>query len=135
MWLCSVVRSCATQDDVNKDHVCTVTTPPRINRSPHLGPSRIYPELRDYETRLALKNSFFEPGTPRESVYRYNWRIRCRGRTRIAEGEASRLGGQQERRDRAEARPDERYTRAGAEDAENRSGSDPKEGERLLLGT
>ena len=63
------------------------------------------------------------------------WRIRWRGRIRTAEGEASPLGGQQERRNRAQARPDEQYTRAGAEDAEYRSGSDTKEGERLLLGT
>ena len=33
-------------------------------------PSRMYPELRGHETRLALKDSFLEPGTPRESVYR-----------------------------------------------------------------
>ena len=56
-------------------------------------------------------------------------------RNNNAEGEALPLGGQQERRDRAQARPDERYTRAGAEDAEHRSGSDTKEGERLLLRT
>ena len=52
-----------------------------------------------------------------------------------AEGEASPLGGQQERGDRVQARPDERYTKAGAEDAEYKSGSDTKEGEKLLLGT
>ena len=34
-----------------------------------------------------------------------------------------------------QARPDERDTRAGAEDAEYRSGSDTKKGERLLLRT
>ena len=59
----------STQDDVNKEYVCTLTTPLEINRSPHLRPSRIYPELRDYETRLALKDSFLESGTPRESVF------------------------------------------------------------------
>ena len=52
-----------------------------------------------------------------------------------AKGEASPLGGQLERRDRAQERPDERDIRAGAEDAEYRSGSDTKKGERLLLGT
>ena len=56
-------------------------------------------------------------------------------RNTTAEGEASPLGGQQEQRDRAQARPDERYTRVGAEDAEDRSESDTKEGERLFLGT
>ena len=56
-------------------------------------------------------------------------------RNTTAEGEASLLGEQQEQRDRAQARPDERYTRAGAKDAEHRSGSDTKESERLLLGT
>ena len=45
VWLCSVVRSCATQDDVNKDYVCTPTKSRGINRPPHLRPSRIYPEL------------------------------------------------------------------------------------------
>ena len=45
LWLCSVVPSCATQDDVNKAYVCTPTTSPRINRPPHLRPSRTYPEL------------------------------------------------------------------------------------------
>ena len=58
----------------------------------------------------------------------------ARLRNTAAEGEASPLGGQQERRDRTQARPDERYTGAGAEDAEHRSGSDTNEGERLLLG-
>ena len=53
----------------------------------------------------------------------------------ISEGEASPLGGQQEGRDRAQERPDERDLRAGAEDAEYRSESDTKEGKRLLLGT
>ena len=37
--------------------------------------------------------------------------------------------------DRAQARPDKPHTRAGAEDAEYRSGSDTEEGERRLLGT
>ena len=36
VWLCSVARSCATQDDVNKDYVCTLTTSLEINRPPHL---------------------------------------------------------------------------------------------------
>ena len=35
VWLCLVVRSCATQDDVNKDYVCTLTTSLEINRPPH----------------------------------------------------------------------------------------------------
>ena len=50
------------------------------------------------------------------------------------EGEESLLGGQLERRDRAQERPDERDIRAGAEDAEYKSGNDAKKGERLLLG-
>ena len=63
------------------------------------------------------------------------WRIRWRGRISTAEGEMSPLGGQQEQQDRAQARPEERYARAGAEDAEHRSISDTKKGEKLLLGT
>ena len=43
------------------------------------------------------------------------------------------LEGQLERPDRAQERPEERDIRAGAEDAEYRSGSDAKKGERLLL--
>ena len=35
MWLCSVVRSCATQDAVNKDDVGTPTISAGINRPPH----------------------------------------------------------------------------------------------------
>ena len=35
MWLSSVARSCATQDDVNKDNVCTPTISPEKNRPPH----------------------------------------------------------------------------------------------------
>ena len=60
---------CATQEDVHKNDVCTLTTSLEINRPPHLRPSRIYPELWNYETRLALKDYFLEPETPRESVY------------------------------------------------------------------
>ena len=45
VWLCSVVRSFATQDDVNKGYVCTLTTSPGINRPPHLRPSRARPDL------------------------------------------------------------------------------------------
>ena len=52
-----------------------------------------------------------------------------------AEGEESPLGGPVECRDRAQERPDERHIRAGIEDAEYRSGSDAKKGERLLVGT
>ena len=52
MWLSSVARSCATQDDVDKDNVCTPTISPGINRPPHLRPSRIHLKLRDYETTL-----------------------------------------------------------------------------------
>ena len=33
---CSVVRSCPTSDDDNKDYVCTRPTSTRINRPPHL---------------------------------------------------------------------------------------------------
>ena len=54
---------------------------------------------------------------------------------RTAEGEESTLGGQLEWRDRAQERPDERDIRAGAEEAEYRSGSDAKKGEGLLLET
>ena len=67
VWLCSVVRSCATQDDANKDYVCTLTTSLEINRPPHLRSSRIYPELRDYETRLASKDPSSSQGL-REKV-------------------------------------------------------------------
>ena len=35
VWLCSVVRSCATQDDVNKCCVCILATSLEINRLPH----------------------------------------------------------------------------------------------------
>ena len=38
-WLCyvafSVVPSCAIQDDVSKDYVCTLTTSPGISRPPY----------------------------------------------------------------------------------------------------
>ena len=37
--------------------------------------------------------------------------------------------------DRAQERPDKRDIRAGAEDAEYRSGNDAKKGDRLHLGT
>ena len=43
---CSVVRWCTTSDDVNKDYMCTLPTSPRINRPPHLKPSRARPELQ-----------------------------------------------------------------------------------------
>ena len=59
MWLCSVVRSCATQDDVNKDHVCTPTISPGINRPPHLRSPRKYRELRDYETSFIATSVSF----------------------------------------------------------------------------
>ena len=55
VWLCSVARSCATQDDFNKEYVCILTTSLEINRPPHLRPSRIYPELRDYETIVCAR--------------------------------------------------------------------------------
>ena len=45
VWLCSVVRLCATQDDVNKDYVCTPTKIMCVNRPPHLRPFRTYPKL------------------------------------------------------------------------------------------
>ena len=51
VWLCSVVRSCATHDDVNRDYACALTTSMETNRPPHLRPSRISPELRDYLVR------------------------------------------------------------------------------------
>ena len=74
-----------------------------------------------------------EPGTPRESVVfindgraglgplkakRHRWR-----RTAWSDGTGRRSD------------PTNACTRAGAEDAEYMSGSDTKEGERLLLGT
>ena len=59
MWLCSVARSCAPQDDVNEDYVCTQTISSGINRPPHLRPSRIYPELREYETDFTYSAYIF----------------------------------------------------------------------------
>ena len=67
VWLSSVVRSCATRDDSNKYNVCTPAIPAGIYRPPPSRPSRIYPECRAYETRLALKDSLSEQG-PCEKV-------------------------------------------------------------------
>ena len=74
-------------------------------------PSRICPVLRSHETRLALKDSFLEPGAPRESVY-CNLRVRWKSRIRsTAEGEAfplekdSRSGETGCRSDQTNARP------------------------------
>ena len=73
---------------VYKDCVCTLTPSPG-DKSPALSrPSRIYPELWDYETRLASKESFLERGTPRKSVFYIRWKSRIRSTT---EGEASSL--------------------------------------------
>ena len=62
MWLSSVARSYATRDDSNKDNVCTPTISAGIDRPPPSRPSRIYPEGRAYETRLAVKDSFSDQG-------------------------------------------------------------------------
>ena len=62
--------------------MCTPAIPAGINRPPPCRPSRIYPECRAYETRLALKDYFLGPGTPRESVFCIIWRIRWRGRAK-----------------------------------------------------
>ena len=71
----------------------------------------------------------------RTCLFIYDGEVGRRIRSTTAKGEASPLGGQLEGRDRAQERPDERDIRAGAEDAEYRSRSDTKKGERLLLGT
>ena len=57
MWLCLVVRSCATRDDAIRDNVCTPAILSGINRPPHLRPSCIYLELRDYETPPTVKRA------------------------------------------------------------------------------
>ena len=82
MWLCSVVRSWATQDNVNRDYVCTLTTSPGMNRPLHPDHHSHAPSSKGHETRLALKDSFLEQGTPREEVYCKIWRIRRRGKTK-----------------------------------------------------
>ena len=57
--------------------------------------SRIYPEYRAYETRLAIKDSFSNQG-PRERVFfKYNEEVGPKISS-TAEGEASPLGGQLE---------------------------------------
>ena len=52
VWLCSVVRPYVTQDDVNKDDVCTPTMSPVINRPPH-------PDHLAYTRALGLRNSTY----------------------------------------------------------------------------
>ena len=87
--------SCATRDDANKDNVCTPAISAGINRPPPSRPSRIYPECWDYETRLAIRDSFIGPGTPRECLFIYDGEVGLRIRS-TAGGEASPLEGQQE---------------------------------------
>ena len=63
-------------------------------------------------------------------IFRQNWAEELRIPPR---SEALPLERELEGRDRAQERPGERDIRTGAEDAEYRSGSDAKKGERLLL--
>ena len=86
-----MVQSCATQDDVNQEYVYTLTTSLEINRPPHPDHLAYTLRSRGHETRLALKDSFLEPGTPRENVFCKNLIIRWKSRARTAEGEASPL--------------------------------------------
>ena len=69
----------------------------------------------------------------KKCIFRYDGDVGRRIRS-TAEGEESPQGEQLEGPDRAQERPDERDIRPGAEDAEYRSGSDVKKGERILLG-
>ena len=61
VWLSSMARLCATRDERNNDNVCTPTISAGINRPPPSRPSRIYPECRTHETRLA-RCMFRSPG-------------------------------------------------------------------------
>ena len=124
-----MVRSCATQDDVNKDYVCTPTISPGINRPPH--PDHLAYTLSFGTTKHAKHERTPSLNQePREKVsFTYDGEAALRIRS-TAEGEASTLGEQQERRDRAQEQPDERETtRASAKQAAvHRGGS----GELLL---
>ena len=137
--LSSVTRSCATRDDSNKDNICTPTISSGINRPTPSRPSRIYPECRAYETRLAVKDSFSEQGPCEKVSFAYfgdsDGEVGPRIR-RTTEGEASPLekDSWSDRTGRMSNQTNETI-RVGAEDAEYRSGSDTKEGERLLLRT
>ena len=112
-----MVRSCATQDAVNKDNVCTPTISAGINRAPHPDHLAYTLELRDHGTRLASKDSFLGA----RDLFYIRWK--SRRRTAWSDGDGRRSD------------PTNACTRADAADAEYRSGSDTKEGERLLLGT
>ena len=72
MWLCSVIRSCATQDDVNKDNVCKPTVSPGINRPPH--PDHLACTLCFGTTKQITRRVYFlEPWC----VFDYPVRINC----------------------------------------------------------
>ena len=126
-----MARSCATRDDSNKDNVCTPTISAGINRPPPCRPSRIYPECRAIETRLTVKDSFSGLGPCERVSFIYDGEV---GPPPKAKGHrwrrTARSDGTGRRRD-----PTNKTTRAGAEDAEYRRGSDTKEVERLLLET
>ena len=137
VWLSSVARSCATRDESNKDNVCKPTITAGINRPPPSETISHVTRVPNYKTCLTgLKDSCLSRTRDpvRRCLFIYDGEVGRRMKS-TAEGEESPLGGQLERRDRAKERSDERDIRADAEDAEYRSGSDAKKGQRLLLGT
>ena len=135
VWLSSLARSCATRDASNKDNVCKPTIPAKISRPPPSETISHVTRVPNHKTRYAELKDSFSAEVPCEKVSFYiRWRSRAkdreyRRRRRVTAGRTAGVT------DRAQERPDKRDIRAGAEDAEYRSGSDAKKGDRLLLGT
>ena len=71
-FLCVVVFHgtvmCYPGRESNTDNVCIPTIPAGINRPPHLRPSRIYPECRAHETRLAGRSAASVASTTRRAT-------------------------------------------------------------------
>ena len=140
LWVSSLARSCATRDANNKDNVHKPNIPVGIKCPP---PSKTISPITWFgaiSTRLARIQEGLQSSSqgPCETVFFYiGWKTKrtkaeyfgntFEGR-RVTTGRRAGVTGPG-----AGATRRERDIRTGAEDAEYRSGSDAKKGERLLL--